>query len=419
MFEDKTQSNNNQDKDINLLPEKMRRKENLSTINKDEVANPRYTTPTKLEQASAYQTIPWWAKILGSLGFRRWTSSTGDVGKKSGQITPLQKLYAQDIGQLSAGKKTSDITTSVYQEKTKPPAISQPAAAQRSRQPISSTQPQAKLAPKQETPERITSTHSSSPLSVRSGATKPLSVLEKIDQQLQKGLRLGQGDDFDSDQYGVNLIPEEMISPVNRKKIVITLVYSVLFSVILLAAGYVVIEFIHLQEAKKIQTIKQEIQTAETEFIAKSDDLKNLIKYQQTYDNIKLLLSSHIYWDKFFTWLENNVADDVYYIDVSADKNGLVNINLQAQSYEALANQYEIFKNSPEVKKVEINSASLSTSSYEPAQTPDSQPPTVNPDTPAGSTLDLRQLLLENYQNMSVSTQINLQLDTSIFYRTE
>lgn len=404
MFDDKQQTNNgNLDKDINLLPEKMRTKEPPKAVGSGKSEQTRYTTPSGLSTPVGYEKISWWQKLLGGLSGKNKSKLDLPVNRNLNQGTPLQKLYAQDIRQTDKKSKNNLPPTPQATKKL----------ADFSHQPTPATKmPEKNLA---------------AGLDQSSDSGKPLSVLEKIDQQLQRGLHLADSNGDESDQFGVNLIPEEMVSQVNEKKILFTLLYALIISVVILAGGYIAIQFIQLQEAKKIQKLQQDIQQAENEFIAKSDDLKALIRYQQTYDNINLLLDSHIYWDKLFTFLEQNVADDVYFLNVTADKNGLVSMSLVAKSYEALANQYQIFKQAPEVITVSINNALL-TQENDTSSAPTALSilePTTNITNQATSTatstnteaLDLRSLVLNYYQTMPVSSQVNLQLDTNIFYR--
>lgn len=405
MFDDKQQSNNgNLDKDINLLPEKMRLKPPPKPVNTGQEQT-RYTTPSGLSTPAGYEKISWWQKLLGSLGGKNKFKSDLPVNRNLNQATPLQKLYAQDIRQTD-NKTNNRITNNLPPT---PQVVNKPISTNQSATPVA--KPPV----------------SSLPLEQNSDLGKPLSMLEKIDQQLQRGLHLAENNGEDNDQFGVNLIPEDMVSVVNEKKILFTLLYAVLISVVILVGGYLAIQFTQFQEAKKIKKLQQDIQQAENEFISKSDDLKDLIGYQQTYDNINLLLDSHIYWDKLFSFLEQNVADDVYFLNVTADKNGLVSMSLVARSYEALANQYQIFKQAPEVIAVDINTASLNEdnkSSSAPTALPILEPSIdlVNQATSTATStnnqgFDFRSMALDYYKAMPVSSQVNLQFDTNIFYR--
>jgi hypothetical protein len=411
MFDDKQQLNNgNIDKDINLLPEKMRSKEPAKVVSSGEQGQTRYTTPTGLSTPTGYEEISWWQRLKSNLTGQKNIKSNRVVNPSLNQSTPLQKLYAQDIKQTNSKTKGNNLPSS-------PNMVNKTA-----------NQNQKPVAVKPASPSSATKTPTENlDPSQNSDLGKPLSVLEKIDQQLQRGLHFAENNGNDSDQFGVNLIPEDMLSEVNEKKILYTLLYAVIISAVILASGFITIQFIQLQEAKKIQKLQQDIQQAENEFIAKSDDLKALIRYQQTYDNINLLLDSHIYWDKLFTFLEQNVANDVHFLNVTADKNGLVSMSLVAKSYEALANQYQIFKQAPEVIKIDINSAVLNEGDQSSLTTSaltflESDINLTNQATSTATTtdsarFDLRSVVLNFYKEMSVGSQVNIRLDTNIFYR--
>lgn len=398
MFDDQQQSNNgNLNKEINLLPEKMRSKYSPKQVVNGEQEETRYTTPQSVSTPKKYEKISWWQKLIASLGGKSKVKITTVANRNSKSTTPLQKLYAQDIRTDSKTNKNIKLFV-----------------------------PTSSQAEKTTSDNQLAQVDSAASDSFNSEKTKPLSVLEKIDQQLQRGLHLTDNSDDEKDQFGVNLIPEDMVAEVNEKKVLFTLSYAVIISLVILAFGYIVIQFIQLQEAKKIQKLQQEIQQAENEFISKSDDLKALIRYQQIYDNINLLLDSHIYWDKLFTFLEKNVANDVYFLSLTADKNGLVNINLVAKSYEALADQYQIFKQAPEVIAVNIDSASLAQDDMNSAPTSlstlelntDLANQTTSTATSTNSQMqDLRSLILNYYNKMPVNSQVNLKLNTNIFYR--
>lgn len=398
MFEDKPlQSNTNSPaRDINLLPENLRKKEQTYRVAGDKDQNIKYSqvassSGTNLPSES---NLSGWEKVkqalLGALSFGR-----KKIPVVSQQVvspaSPLQRLYAQDIKQQAS--------SGLHNAKSQSQNISQP---------VSTT--------KSEVPTEIVR----KPLESKNLNTeRPLSVLEKIDQQLQKGIHFADKTNESDDQFGVNLIPEDMISEVNEKKILHNLLWSFFISLFIVGMGYLAIEFLQLKEAKEIQKLKQEIKVYEDEFISKSDDLKALVKYQQTYDNINLLLDSHLYWNKLFDFLETNVADDVHFLNVTADKNGLVSMAIVAKDYESLANQYEIFKSAEGVLKVDMTQAALSGGDAGEGgillQSDNTNNNTQNTSTPA--TIDPRALMLNAYNAMSVGSQVRLQLDSNMFYR--
>jgi len=398
MFEDKPlQSNTNSPaRDINLLPENLRKKEQTYRVAGDKDQNIKYSQAASSSGTNlpSESNLSGWEKVkqalLGALSFGR--KKTPVVSQQVvSPASPLQRLYAQDIKQQAS--------SGLQSAKSQSQNISQPVSATKS-----------------EVPTEIVR----KPLESKNLNTeRPLSVLEKIDQQLQKGIHFADKTNESDDQFGVNLIPEDMISEVNEKKILHNLLWSFFISLFIVGMGYLAIEFLQLKEAKEIQKLKQEIKVYEDEFISKSDDLKALVKYQQTYDNINLLLDSHLYWNKLFDFLETNVADNVHFMNVSADKNGLVSMQLVAKDYESLANQYEIFKSAEGVLKVDMTQAALSGGDAGEGgillQSGNIDNSTQNTSTPA--TIDPRVLMLNAYNAMTVGSQVSLQLDSNMFYR--
>jgi len=398
MFEGKPlQSNTNLPaRDINLLPENLRKKEQTYRVAGDKDQNIKYSQATSSSGTNllSESNLSGWEKVkqalLGALSFGR--KKTLVVSRQVvSPASPLQRLYAQDIKQQASSGLHN--TTSQSQN------ISQPVSTIKSEVP--------------------TQTVRKSLESKNLNTERPLSVLEKIDQQLQKGIHFADKTNESDDQFGVNLIPEDMISEVNEKKILHNLLWSFFISLFIVGMGYLAIEFLQLKEAKEIQKLKQEIKVYEDEFISKSDDLKALVKYQQTYDNINLLLDSHLYWNKLFDFLETNVADDVHFLNVTADKNGLVSMQLVAKDYESLANQYEIFKSAEGVLKVDMTQAALNGGDAGEGgillQSDNTNNNVQNTSTPA--TIDPRALMLNAYNAMSVGSQVRLQLDSNMFYR--
>jgi hypothetical protein len=397
MFEDKSSQSNTKstERDINLLPENLRKKEQTYRAAGDTHENIKYsqaasggTNLTSESDLSGWERVK--QALVGALSFGRKKTPLAPRQVIS-PASPLQRLYAQDIKQqASVGSRDAKIT---------PQTIPQP---------VSTIKPTVA--------NEILKPHI---VSKDLPKERPLSVLEKIDQQLQKGIHFADKTNESDDQFGVNLIPEDMISEVNEKKILHNLLWSFFISLFIVGMGYVVIEFLQLKEAKEIQKLKQEIEIYEDEFISKSDDLKALIKYQQTYDNINILLDSHLYWNKLFDFLETNVADNVHFLNVTADKNGLVSMAIVAKDYESLANQYEIFKSAEGVLEVDMTQAALSGGYAGEGsvllQSDSTNNSMQNTSTPA--IIDPRKLMLNAYSAMTVSSQVRLQLDSNMFYR--
>lgn len=68
------------------------------------------------------------------------------------------------------------------------------------------------------------------------------------------------------------------------------------------------------------------------------------------------LLNNHIYWTRFFTWLEANTLNTVKYSGFSGDLSGSYTLGATAPSFAEASWQVKILTNSDEVKNVSVNS---------------------------------------------------------------
>lgn len=373
-------------KEINLLPEKMRGWEKKHVRPSGPSSQVEYTQPPELspDKSQSGGKLIAWFKGLSS----RWRQRAVKplVPEKpvapravSSPATPLQKLYTQ-VSQPELKKPVADNL-----DVKSPPVASSQAAA----------------------PPKPKSTG------------RPMSMLEKIDEQLQRGIHIKNEEDKGESQFGVNLIPEELVADVNPKRIVTVLSLTAILTILFIGLGYLVIDLIQLNEAKKIKFLQVEKQRAQEEFIAKSADLTALVDYKNLYDNIKTLLSQHLYWTQLLQWLEDSVTTRVYYEDVIADKNGLVTISANAEDYIALAEQYLVFKQSPVVFDIAVGNASLDAAGVvfdETAFT--SLLSGLASATTTTTTVSSRQLISEVYQALPVRAQFLIRLSPALFYKT-
>jgi hypothetical protein len=250
--------------------------------------------------------------------------------------------------------------------------------------------------------------------------------LAKIDSQLSK--KQGQKDvkpKVPRDQFDVNLIPEELVVEVDLKKIGKSLLLASVLGILAVGVFYLGINFYHLRQQNNLAGAREEISKIEEAITAKSDDLKILRGYQLTYNNIKRLLSAHIYWSDFFDFLERTVVQDVYYEDVDADINGLVAIRAKAKSYLAVAQQYKVFQETPEVISVKIDRAYIDTAEQNDALeeafknviTGDK-----NSSTTSSTLLTFEQqndIILNTLQNAPINFTVSLVIDPNIFNRNK
>lgn len=64
------------------------------------------------------------------------------------------------------------------------------------------------------------------------------------------------------------------------------------------------------------------------------------------------MLSKHIYWNNFFSFLEKNTLPNVFYQDFSGDTKGDYILRAKTDSFDSMAKQIKVFRLSPDVLEV-------------------------------------------------------------------
>jgi len=368
MFSDEGQKNNPQaEKDINLLPEDLRRLQKKGLLNKLPNERVRYTRPGELLSEPELEggKISWLDKVKLLLS-RRAPLLADNAKESSKQIAsparPLSKLYAQQTI-IHPAKQAPN------RPEIKPEAVKQPAAPDITPPVINIDdidEAEVKPAPpsvsrvERDQDQQVPADAPEQEVKVsdwRTASSDPSSILAKIDSQLSKGKKDIESEQPQKDQFDVNLIPEELVAEVDTKKIIRALILASVLGILCTAAAYLGTDLYRLRQQRNVQGVQEEIDKVNQSINGKSDDLKILLRYKQIYENVGQLLDAHLYWSNFFDFLEQTVVADVYYDNIDADINGLVTINARAKSYTAIAQQYKALEEAPEVITVNIDRA--------------------------------------------------------------
>jgi hypothetical protein len=64
------------------------------------------------------------------------------------------------------------------------------------------------------------------------------------------------------------------------------------------------------------------------------------------------LLSKHVYWSNFFSFLEKNTLPNVFYQDFSGDTSGEYLLKARTDSFDSMAKQIKVFRRAAEVIEV-------------------------------------------------------------------
>lgn len=104
---------------------------------------------------------------------------------------------------------------------------------------------------------------------------------------------------------------------------------------------------------KQVGDVEQQILKA-SQAVPSSDE-SGLITYYSQLANLRALLTKHVVFSQFFTWLERNTESNVYFSQFAYSGNNEASLTGNARTSNDMEQQIAIFESSSQVKKVAIS----------------------------------------------------------------
>ena len=145
------------------------------------------------------------------------------------------------------------------------------------------------------------------------------------------------------DVLDVNLIKDEIGVSFNwRSALLKALVLLVI------AAGFIFEIYLSLgrwekQEQEKANQISSSFKEVSQQMRDIKDDTDKVTIFKDKLDLINELMTNHVYWSKFFDWLERHTLNSVKYYSFNGDISGQYNISASASSYADVSWQVKSF----------------------------------------------------------------------------
>jgi hypothetical protein len=102
---------------------------------------------------------------------------------------------------------------------------------------------------------------------------------------------------------------------------------------------------------EKISTVDQSIS---------SNDQAGLVAFYSQMVNVQSLLTNHVLFSQFLTWLQQNTEANVYYTQLSFSSGNQITLTAYAATQADAVQQIAIFESSPEVQSVIIPNVAVS-----------------------------------------------------------
>ncbi len=160
---------------------------------------------------------------------------------------------------------------------------------------------------------------------------------------------------------GTNLIKNEVAIYVDWKKNITTIVAFVFVFVVILSSSLYVVR---VQE-KKIEAngerLDQELANLNQQLVTNKNDIKEADLFRRKIGIAKYYLKNHIYWTKFFQYVEDYTLSNVSFGDVFSYSGGLERsfiFSAKTDSYADIVNQLRVLRKSEYVISAESDSGS-------------------------------------------------------------
>lgn len=147
---------------------------------------------------------------------------------------------------------------------------------------------------------------------------------------------------------------EEEVSPESRW-FGVFLVFSIIFFLIVFIFYFFIVG--------SIERTKKNIEDLKSKFLAKTEEERKLeesiISYQQKIKDFSFLLNNHKKTSNFFEILEDLTHPQVWFSNFKFNSEGIIGLEGQAESYEAVSQQLKIFQENPNFQEVKLEDVSL------------------------------------------------------------
>ena len=159
----------------------------------------------------------------------------------------------------------------------------------------------------------------------------------------------------------VNLVKDEVIIFFDWSKALLSATLVFILSTLFVFEIYLGLDYWEQRENERSLLIEQETSLLKNEIVDLSNKAKDALSYKEKSQAFSDILSNHIYWTRFFSWLERNTISSVKYEGFSGDLSGSYSLKAVAPSYAEVSWQVKAFSDNPMVKSVKVENVDYST----------------------------------------------------------
>jgi hypothetical protein len=159
----------------------------------------------------------------------------------------------------------------------------------------------------------------------------------------------------------VNLVRGEIVKYFDWQKAILTLLILVFASLTALSLAYWGISWWGAsRQSSQSAAYLSDYFKVSREIKELEPQVNDVLKFKARLDLADFLLARHIYWNNFFTFLEENTLSNVYFSGFSGDIGGSYNLSATADSLDAIDAQIKKFLANSYIKQASVSAGSVS-----------------------------------------------------------
>lgn len=163
-----------------------------------------------------------------------------------------------------------------------------------------------------------------------------------------------------SSTLGVNLVKDEIIDFFDWQKNILFLFMAIFIALFLVTVVYWGISFWGIKsQAGKDELLSQDYYRVSREIRELEPQIQEMKVFQDELGKVNFLMKRHVYWTRFFDFLEKNTLADVYFFDFAGNTSGTYVLTGRARYFEVLDAQKKRFLEDEAVTSAKITSGSL------------------------------------------------------------
>lgn len=156
----------------------------------------------------------------------------------------------------------------------------------------------------------------------------------------------------------VDLIRGEMPARFDLKRHAGTLFFALIIAALFIAEVYLGLDWWSNYETNRLEQSKKRADVISEEIRQMQNASDQISSFKERVNLADTLLSSHIYWTNFFTWLESNTLSSVLYEGFSGKNDGEYELAATTKAFRDISWQTRLLLADPNVLSVSIDSGS-------------------------------------------------------------